>query len=69
MNEPQSPDMIDPAEMLRIAEQLRAYARQMRDNAASVSYPAAGLDPDMLEKAAAYLEQAAGELEALRSEC
>jgi hypothetical protein len=63
MNAPQSPDMVDPAEMLRVAEQLRACAKQMKANAA------AGLDADMLEKAANYLEQAASELEAMRSEC
>jgi hypothetical protein len=63
MNEPQSPDMVDPAEMLSVAEQVRAYAKQMKANAA------AGLDADILEKAATYLEQAASELEAMRSEC
>jgi len=69
MTELQSPDMVDSAEMLRVAEQVRAYAKQMRANAASIPYPTAGLDADMLEKAATYLEQAASELEALRSEC
>jgi hypothetical protein len=69
MNEPQSSDMVDPVEMLRIAEHLRAFARQMGADAASVRYPAAGPDAGLLEKAATCLEQAAGELEALRSEC
>ncbi len=63
MSEPQSPDMVDPAEMLRVAEQVRAYAKQMRANAGSAP------DADVLEKAATCLELAAGELEALRSEC
>ena len=63
MTEPQSPDMIDPAAMLRVAERLRAYAQQIRAN------PVAGLDADMLERASTYLEQAASELEAMRSEC
>jgi hypothetical protein len=61
--------MVDSAEMLRVAEQVRAYAKRMRANAASIPYPTVGLDADMLEKAATYLEQAASELEALRSEC
>ncbi len=69
MNEPQNPGMVDTAEMLSVAEQVRAYAKQMRANAASIPYPSTGLDPDMLEKAATYLEQAASELGALRSEC
>ena len=31
--------------------------------------PTAGLDADVLERASTYLEQAASELEAMRSEC
>jgi hypothetical protein len=57
------PDMIDPAAMLGVAERLRAYAQQIR------ATPAAGLDADVLERASTYLEQAASELEAMRSEC
>ena len=63
MNEPQSFDMIDPAAMLSVAERLRAYAQQIRVN------PTAGLDADVLDRASTYLEQAASELEAMRSEC
>lgn len=63
MNERQSPEMVDSAAILSVAERLRGYAEQMRAN------PTAGLDPDILEKAATFLEQAASELEAMRSEC
>jgi hypothetical protein len=61
MNE--NPDMVDPAAMLSVAERLRAYAQQIR------AKPTAGLDADVLERASTYLEQAASELEAIRSEC
>jgi hypothetical protein len=63
MSEPQNPEMLDPAATLAVAAKLRSYAKQVRAN------PTAGLDADVLEKAASLLEQSAGELEALRSEC
>jgi hypothetical protein len=64
MDKPQSPDdMLDPAAMLSVAERLRAYSQQIRAN------PMAGLDADVLERASTFLEQAASELEAMRSEC
>jgi hypothetical protein len=68
MNEPQS-DMVDTAEMLSVAERVRACAEQMRSNAASTPNASARLDADLLEKAATCLERAVNELEALRSEC
>ena len=61
MNE--NPDLLDPAAMLSVAERLRAYAQQIR------ATPTASLDADVLERASTYLEQAASELEAMRSEC
>ena len=62
MNE-DDPNILDPAAMLSVAERLRAYAQQIRVK------PTAGLDVDVLERASTYLEQAASELEAMRSEC
>jgi hypothetical protein len=62
MDESQSPDdMLDRAAMLGVVERLRTYSQQIRAN------PRAGLEADVLERA--FLEQAASEFEAMRSEC
>jgi len=59
--------MIDTAALRQNAHELRSYAQQIRRDSATTSYPTAGMDASLLEQAAKLLEEAAVEIERLRS--
>jgi hypothetical protein len=59
--------MTDTAALRQSAQELRSYAQQIRRDNETMPYPTAGTDASLLERAAKELEEAAAEIERLRS--
>ena len=59
--------MTNLGELRDVAKNLRTVAVQIRRDNEAKSYPTAGTDAALLEKAAKIMEDAAGEIEQLKS--